>query len=376
MFCVIIAIISVSREIKATGGIFSYNNRLFRQVDGVSMGSPLGPTLANFFMAHQEIKLLNSSVPDLPVFYCRYIDDIFCIFKHGTDHRIFFDHLNCSHPSLKFTLEHGKGSLAFLDAHISLPTVDFDSHCAIDVFRKQTYTRVILNFAATCPMNWKIGLIFCFLHRAYNICSSWCLLDKEFKYLEKLFFDNGYPVHVFQQCVRKFLSAKFIPQLITPKDFQFKNVIHIPYVGKSSILFKRRLEKLFKNYGISVTCVFTSFKTGRYFRLKDLTPHPLLPRVVYKDTCLCDINKSYIGKTKRHLVTRVDERLKGESAISVHLDNCATCSQGFGVNNFSIIDKGNSDFECLIKEAISIKNCNPVLNGYLYSGKCFQLKVF
>ena len=32
----------------STSGIFMYRDKLFRQTDGVSMGSPLSPTLANF----------------------------------------------------------------------------------------------------------------------------------------------------------------------------------------------------------------------------------------------------------------------------------------------------------------------------------------
>ena len=38
----------------ATGGMFLYNDRLFKQVDGVAMGSPLGPSLANFFLGYLE----------------------------------------------------------------------------------------------------------------------------------------------------------------------------------------------------------------------------------------------------------------------------------------------------------------------------------
>ena len=33
----------------ATQGMFLHNGELFKQIDGVAMGSPLGPTLANFF---------------------------------------------------------------------------------------------------------------------------------------------------------------------------------------------------------------------------------------------------------------------------------------------------------------------------------------
>ena len=36
-------------RIPATG-MFMYKDKLFQQIDGVAMGSPLGPTLANFFL--------------------------------------------------------------------------------------------------------------------------------------------------------------------------------------------------------------------------------------------------------------------------------------------------------------------------------------
>ena len=33
---------------------FSFNDKMYRQVDGVAMGSPLGPVLANIFLGHCE----------------------------------------------------------------------------------------------------------------------------------------------------------------------------------------------------------------------------------------------------------------------------------------------------------------------------------
>ena len=37
---------------------FSFNNTLNRQIDGIAMGSPLGPTLANIFMGYLEYRIL------------------------------------------------------------------------------------------------------------------------------------------------------------------------------------------------------------------------------------------------------------------------------------------------------------------------------
>ena len=63
----------------ATQGMFLYNDEIFKQIDGVAMGSPLGPTLANFFSANFDNKLLNETNDFYPKLYLRYVDDVFSI---------------------------------------------------------------------------------------------------------------------------------------------------------------------------------------------------------------------------------------------------------------------------------------------------------
>ena len=62
---------------------FAYNNQYYDQVDGVAMGSPLGPVLANLFMSNFEKTWLaeHNGTEYSPIFYKRYVDDIFCIMK-------------------------------------------------------------------------------------------------------------------------------------------------------------------------------------------------------------------------------------------------------------------------------------------------------
>ena len=64
----------------ATKGIFMHRNKFYEQHDGVSMGSPLGPTIANFFLAHMENKLLNSNLNFQPKLYLRYTSMTFLLF--------------------------------------------------------------------------------------------------------------------------------------------------------------------------------------------------------------------------------------------------------------------------------------------------------
>ena len=55
---------------------FIFNSKFYNQIDGVAMGSPLAPVLANIFMGFQESKWLNENNLNKPKFYLRYVDDI------------------------------------------------------------------------------------------------------------------------------------------------------------------------------------------------------------------------------------------------------------------------------------------------------------
>ena len=119
-----------------------FNNKFYQQTDGVTMGSPLGPTLANFFLAHFENKFMNQNLEFKPQFYYRYIDDILAIFNIQAHVDKFLEFLNSLHPNLQFTTELGPRNLAFLDTQITLHS---DNNLNSTVFRKKTNTNVLLN---------------------------------------------------------------------------------------------------------------------------------------------------------------------------------------------------------------------------------------
>ena len=55
------------------------DNLLYQQIEGVSMGTPLGPTIANFYMCNLENSTFRDDISLKPPVYCRYIDDILLI---------------------------------------------------------------------------------------------------------------------------------------------------------------------------------------------------------------------------------------------------------------------------------------------------------
>ena len=97
--------------------MFIFNGELYKQIDGVAMGSPLGPTFANIFLCFHERNWLDSCPSEFkPVVYRRYVDDTFVIFREKWQANRFLEYLNSKHRNIGFTMEaETEGKLAFLD---------------------------------------------------------------------------------------------------------------------------------------------------------------------------------------------------------------------------------------------------------------------
>ena len=64
---------------------FVFNSRFYNQVDGLVMGYPLAPVLANIFMGFYESKGPKKYNLNKPKFYLRYADDILASFASEQD---------------------------------------------------------------------------------------------------------------------------------------------------------------------------------------------------------------------------------------------------------------------------------------------------
>ena len=123
---------------------FNFDGKIYKQTDGVAMGSPLGPSLANPFLCFHEQIWLNDCPEDFkPVYYRRYVDDIFTLFRSPDHLEKFANYLNSKHKIIKFTYEkESNNSLPFLDILTSRPENSFK----ISVYHKLTFSGVYSNF--------------------------------------------------------------------------------------------------------------------------------------------------------------------------------------------------------------------------------------
>ena len=193
---------------------FLFNNKIYKQIDGVSMGSPLAPIMANIFMCFLEEKMLDDCPLNFrPLFYKRYVDDTIALFRSRDQAEQFLEHINDLHPNIKFTIEHeSNNQLPFLDILISRTDHGFSTN----VFRKKTFTGQGTNFYSSCPLRFKLNSISTLLHRAYSLCSSWQNFHTEVSFLLQYFKLNSYPPSLIQKFTKDFLNNKFQPPQLTP----------------------------------------------------------------------------------------------------------------------------------------------------------------
>ena len=144
---------------------------------------------------------------------------------------------------------------------------------------------------------------------AKSVCSSETYFNMEVANLKKLFCRNSYHISFFNRVLQRFLNKQLVPSLDNNSD-KSSFTFSVPFIGEASIKFSKQISSLIKTtFNVEVLPVFTSCKVGDYFCLQSTTPFAYTSNVVYKFSCLRDADRSYIGQTKRHLVTRVGEHV-------------------------------------------------------------------
>ena len=113
---------------------FSLQDQFYEHVEGVAMGSPVSPIIANLYMEYLEQKALSTA----PRFWCRFVDDTFVIHKE-VNKQDFLQHINSIDPAIRFTVEEIKedGSILFFDTIVK---PEADGSLSITVYRKPLHT--------------------------------------------------------------------------------------------------------------------------------------------------------------------------------------------------------------------------------------------
>ena len=345
--------------------VFSTHNGYYTQKDGLAMGSPPAPHLANGWLSKFDKTIQGDSA-----LYERYMDDIICSAK-SDDIDVRLDMVNNLHPNLHFTFEkENASSIAFLDMLITNNRGSLSSKW----FRKPTDTGLTLNYHALAPKKYKRSVVCSFVHRIYRASSSWLNFDNGLNEAMQILEKNQYPPSFVMPIVKRTLD-----NIISPGDEEDKKedmntsldpnacVFSIPDKDKFLFFLQYRgkvtenLAMKFKRLNAPCKIIMTTKKTKTIMpSLKPTVPKMLQSGVVYQISCP-GCNSSYVGQTVRHLSRRFSEHLGSSGTLKKHLETCVE-NTIISVDNVKVLTKCYSDQKLLTLEALFIKQINPKLN--------------
>ena len=350
---------------------FKFNGSIYKQITGLSMGSPISPLIANIFLNKFETSILNNCPVNFKTqFYKRYVDDSFLLFKDKQQSKQFFNYINNKHNNIKFTFEgESEQCLPFLDVFVRRTENMFTT----SIFRKRTFTGLGTNFFSNLTLKYKTASIHTLINRAYKICSSYKLFHEEVIFLKTYFAQNCYPARLFNSILKKFLNRQYESTTIVHTVAKRKVYVNLPYIGTQTNKMISEIRCLLDQFYPQIHSCFyhkNNYTIGSLFKRYESPELLLRSCVVYKYKCHC-CQQCYIGSTQLQMFRRIAQH-KGVSFrtnrplakldFSSIRDHCNNENHSFKVDNFSIVDSCLFSYDLKLLESIVINQEKPALN--------------
>ena len=275
---------------------FQFNYKLFKQTDGCTMGGPLSVTLSDIHMIRMETDVV---VPIRPIFYKRYVDDIYNRRQKNTCD-VLYNAINNYHPKIKLTIE--TNPQRFLDTEIAHINGTIETR----VHRKKT--KLPIPRTSNIPKRYKRNSIKTELYRAKRISSNF---TSEVTVIRNKFESTGYPKRFVNSIIREFNAVKENDEsdfIIPPWLFEGKKkvvLVETPFCLKNEISSKHFIKKFnkFTKNTFAVRIKWLTQKVKNLIRVKDKSLHQACK--IYKGICSC--GESYIGERVRNVEVRWGE---------------------------------------------------------------------
>ena len=159
---------------------------------------------------HHETKWLNDCPKKFkPVFYKKYVDDIFVLFKRPKHVKPFVDYMNSKHKNINFSFETEKDEqMPFLDVNVFRENSKF----VTNVYRKKAFSGVYTNFCSFKPLEHKFGLVYALLYRYFCLVSDMSKFHIEKR--KEILVSNGYFNKFIDKCISKFMNKLYIKKTV------------------------------------------------------------------------------------------------------------------------------------------------------------------
>ena len=207
---------------------FEFDNIIYKQLFGTSMGTIMAPQYANLFLGYlEEKKILNTRFRKFMKIFLRFLDDIFLVWS-GSENELksFINYLNQIHDTIKFTHTYSKKEVTFLDTTIykNQKTHKLQSK----LYTKPTDTKTLLHYKSYHPLHTKKSIIYSQAIRYRMIITNNRILETHLKDLKKTFQKRGYPLNIINTEINKVKSMTQRQLLINTNhikqnNYQYRN---------------------------------------------------------------------------------------------------------------------------------------------------------
>ena len=359
-------------ELNMYNNYFTFAKFTFHQTTGTTMGASYSPTVANIFMSVFFRKFFKTTTQK-PLFFSRYIDDIFMIWPKKYCLATFLESLNKYHPNIKFTTTTSDNTIDFLDLTI-FKGPHFATTQLLDTktFQKPSNLYQYLHFNSFHPKSVFKGIIIGECIRYIRTNSQQINYESQIALLKQRLQHRNYPLKFINKQIQKVHyhnRENFIKSELKPNNIISKPIFKCPKPPRFSLLKKVVLEN--------------------YHRIQKFIDTPLFVALKHK-TLSCYLVKSkhhateednnYINQNCKISSPTINQPRIQPMVISTQLikpttckhSRCATCSHfnnatHFKSNKTNKVYKIRSSFSCSSRNIIYLITCKKCKKQYVGS---------
>ena len=276
---------------------FKFRGQFYEMTNGLAMGCPVSPIVANIFMSQLEEKAIND-MPSKPSLWLRFVDDVLAIVKRRAL-QVTLETLNAQHDDIAFTMEvEENGQLPYLDARIARK----DNQLLTSVYRKPTDTGRYLSFDSHHPISCKRSTVDALLSRALTVPTDDEEKEREVGLVQEMLTENSYPRPFIKQQLSRLRKKQENTRTQQDPDGQaqddpksvYSTTIVVPFLDGITQAIQRVLRPL----EIRVVGRPQRWDWSLQRNLKDSVEPCDEIGAVYRINCM-DCDDIYIGETGR-----------------------------------------------------------------------------
>ena len=247
------------------------------------------------------------------------------------------------------------------------------------MFRKTTDSGKCLNASSECPKRYLKGVIRTYVRRALKTCTSWKAVDEELKRVKQILTNNNYSSKDIDQEINR--AVGLLVGNKEEKETETNGTVHKLFYKNQYTTAYKEDERVLKNIirknvtptnsadKISLIIYYKSKKTSNMIMKNNTLQESELKanNVVYMYRCPhegCKLrDTTYVGHTTTSLSRRLTCHLQNGAPRDHARDAHGTkVTRDELVKNTKILTRDTCKHRLQVKEAVIIKELNPILN--------------